>query len=200
MTTLINFSGGIDSTYCLYKYMKDIKQPSERVIVHHNILINSTNRWNKESEACKNILEWLKQNNLDNFTYVETTFKQPDNFLIPLDSILHMGYISGIIGKTYSITHQVYSTPKDEYERLGYEEMHRRNTNVELIRKMIYDKDVQIISFIDKTYKQDIMQQMPSELLDLCWYCRTPSKEGKPCGKCHTCKQVIKAKENIVYN
>ena len=38
MRTLLNFSGGIDSTYCLFHLLKD--NPKETLLVHHLNLIN----------------------------------------------------------------------------------------------------------------------------------------------------------------
>ncbi|MCK9470328.1 MAG: hypothetical protein M0Q88_01055 [Bacilli bacterium] len=197
MITLINFSGGIDSTYCLYKYMKDYKKSDETVIVHHNILVNNTGRWEKELEACHKILDWLKEHGLDDFKYVETKFEQPKEFKMPLDSILHKGYISGVIALTYNISHIVYSTPRDEYERMGIIEMRRRSKNAEAVRKIVCGRTLSVIDMISNTKKKTLMKEMPKDLLDMCWFCRIPDADGKPCGACHTCKSVLPILEQI---
>jgi hypothetical protein len=38
--------------------------------------------------------------------------------------------------------------------------------------------------------KKDIINSLPEDLLKYCWYCRSP-EDGLPCGKCHSCKDMI---------
>ena len=72
MRTLLNFSGGIDSAYCLYRYLKD--DPRETLLVHHLNLINKEGRAPHEKQAVKSILDWCVKNGIANFKYIESAF------------------------------------------------------------------------------------------------------------------------------
>ncbi|HSH84344.1 MAG TPA: hypothetical protein VK979_04205, partial [Guyparkeria sp.] len=40
-----------------------------------------------------------------------------------------------------------------------------------------------------KYAKAEVLQDMPPELFEMCWWCRSP-KAGKPCGRCKQCRNV----------
>src|SRR5690606_15683085 len=66
---------------------------------------------------------------------------------------------------------------------------HRRYQNISYevcARRLAFEHPIQ-----DMT-KAQIIHAMPRDLLDLCWWCRRP-RDGKPCHKCYTCKQVDQA-------
>lgn len=73
---LVMFSGGLDSTTALYYFLKETDY---NVYVHHVILKDATDRWKDELNACKNIVDILKQ--IRNFNYSESTFHLPLNSL-----------------------------------------------------------------------------------------------------------------------
>lgn len=53
-THLLNFSGGFDSTYYLYRILRDTKH---KILLHHCVF--SKRREPAESEACKNIIAYF---------------------------------------------------------------------------------------------------------------------------------------------
>ena len=48
----------------------------------------------------------------------------------------------------------------------------------------------------DHMDKTDVIKAIPKELLNLCWYCRTPLN-NKRCGICFTCESVDKSLEKV---
>src|SRR5690606_23675578 len=57
---LVNLSGGIDSSYCLYLAM----QAGCDVLVHHIRLVNREGRAPYEKEAVQRVMEWIRSQGL----------------------------------------------------------------------------------------------------------------------------------------
>jgi 7-cyano-7-deazaguanine synthase in queuosine biosynthesis len=196
MRTLLNFSGGLDSTYCLWKWLTD--NPNETLVVHHCNLMNNQNRYELEQQATHNILKWLVDNKLTNFEYIETTYDIRQIKYRSLDSQV-IAFINGtmlISPKYKDLTHTIMCGPKDEYERLGniLQRGHKDNELIRNIPVISYIKNqkrnqLQPIYMVAHMTKTEIYNATPKELRDLSWSCRTP-KDNKPCHKCHTCKQL----------
>src|SRR5690554_5062689 len=73
LTTLLHLSGGQDSTYVAWKWLKD--NPDEVLLIHHiNLLSGGENRMAQENRAVRNILEFLRSEGLYNFIYHESGF------------------------------------------------------------------------------------------------------------------------------
>lgn len=199
--TLINLSGGLDSTYCLWKYLIENEKP---ILVHHMIGYSySSQRWEKEKQCVDNILDWLCKQGLIHFDYIESELDISFSRRRPLDSTV-IGFMTGcvLLNKAYpDIDTVIIGTPKDEYIRLGYEELTRRKeissqiTNLVLQSKQV-DKIIHYTYPIKNMYKKQIIEDIPKDLYDLTWSCRKP-KDGKPCLRCHTCKQIFDNEEII---
>lgn len=69
---------------------------------------------------------------------------------------------------------------------------HRRYQNIAYEvceREIVWDHPIQHMK------KADVIRAMPRDLLKLCWWCRKPTADGKPCHRCYTCKLVDAALE-----
>lgn len=195
MNTLLNLSGGIDSVYVAYKWLKE--HPKETLLIHHCSLRTHEKRWGKEDEAVKKVLAYFNQHGLTNYEYVETildiqTFK-PKMW----DSSL-LATITAFLMRAYpDIKFILNNTPKDEHIRLSGGRLLQRTQRATTIRNAITSRPLKVIPMLDAIMKSEIIKDMPEDLFELCWYCRTP-KNDDVCGTCHTCLQVkphLKIKE-----
>ncbi len=189
MQTMLNWSGGIDSTYVMWKWCLD--NPKEKLLVHHCSLRTYQHRWKKEDQAVNKILKWFEENGITNFEYVETIFDVEEAHPMLYDiTLMWMAAGSVIMSRKYNtITKFLVNTPQDEFIRLG-KKRPVVHAQAERVRKAIIQRDLESIHYVKGLYKKDIINAMPKDLLELCWFCRTPTKNGRPCGSCHTCKQV----------
>ncbi len=197
--SLIQLSGGIDSTYVLWKWLKE--NPDEFCLVHHVNLIGlknddgsiKENRYYEEKLAVDNILKWMDSQNLKNYFYVENTFDY-GNFTSCLFDVEICGILAGIILQSprwigvEDVLHPIY----------GWET--EREDKKRLYMNMISGRKINSIYPLAGFKKSDIINQMPEELIELCWYCRNPNTQLVPCGNCHTCIEVSDSYEEIKQN
>jgi hypothetical protein len=193
---LIQLSGGIDSTYVLWKWLTE--NPEDYCLVHHINLIEirddkgniSENRYYEEKVAVDKILKWLDSKGLNNYFYVENTFDY-GNFTSCLYDVELCGLLAGILLQSprwQTIEHVFHPIYGWETER---EDKKRNYMN------MIAEREINSVYPLAGLSKSDVIRQIPKELLDLCWYCRNPQQQCIPCRECHTCKEVEKAYQEI---
>lgn len=180
-TTLIQLSGGIDSAYVLYKWLKE--NPNEYCLVHHINLINHEGRNKFEKKAVYDILAWLDENGLKNYFYLENTFDY-GNLSFIIKDVEVCGFHIAVI-----LRNPRWSSVKKVLLPIYNNETKREKTRRGIIKLVTYHKEVELIYPLKETNKHEVMDVMPSELLKKCWYCRTP-KYDLPCGECKTCKEV----------
>lgn len=189
--TLINFSGGMDSAYVLYKYLKE--NPEEKFLVHHiNLRHYKEDRMNRESIAVSNILYWLKSQGLDNFDYYESHFDYGGLPEISVKDIQIVAFFNGIILKTpkwSKINKIIISWHKGEvYD--GAED--KKGLKVKSILRSLGVNPLPVLEYpIESLSRLDIVSLMPVELLHLASSCRRPTSEDN-CGKCIPCKEFKK--------
>lgn len=195
METLLNFSGGVDSTYVLWHWLKS--NPDKTLLVHHCHWQTISNRHDQESKAVADILKWMDDHGLTNYKYIETTVDIKQLGVRPIDHQI-IAFLTGTLllnPKYHSIKYILSATIKDEVDRLGsilnaiWADGDAIRDNVKLT--MFSDKKARptTVRYIANKYKHQLIKEMPKELFELTFYCRTP--DGfKACGKCHTCKQV----------
>lgn len=186
--TLLNWSGGLDSTYCLLDYLKT--NSGEELVVNHLILMNNENRWREELNSVRKTIEWLTNKDMFKFHYIETRYKQPDYLQSSFDVHIVDGYIAGGIANTYpSISEIIIPT--------NYADANRGNGNAErvalatFIRDSVCGRTLQVVKPVAHMKKQEIIEGIPKEVLKNIWYCRNPIHPFIPCGKCHGCTDVI---------
>jgi len=191
MDTLLHFSGGIDSTHVLYHYL--LTNPDKHLLVHHINLISDENRNEAERRSVAKILQWLKDNGLSNFKYIESTFDYGSIEGKVLDGMI-VAFFTGVFTAIYPELFYTFScTPKDELQRLGEKIMWRRARYGEISGAIYRARKLAVKRPLIHLSKSEIIAQLPPDLFALTWYCRSPiyqDEEILTCGKCHTCKQV----------
>lgn len=205
MDTLLNFSGGVDSTYCLWDYLR--KNPDKTLLVHHIHWQTVSNRHDQESRAVQRILEWLDSQGLSNYELLETWVDIRQLGVRPIDHQI-VAFMTGTLllnPKYKNLKYVLLPTPKDEIERLGMRVLERIWSDGRAIRdairitmRPIRKPALQTLQPVKNMYKWQMIMEMPEELFDRTFYCRTPTETGGPCGKCHTCKQVAKYAEILM--
>lgn len=197
LEVIVNLSGGIDSTYLLWKYLKE----GRNVLVHHCSIKNFEGRIVPESIAVNKILKWLIRNNLNNFKFLNSYFDYGNlNFIVR--DIEVIGFLTGVILR--NPLHKnikeiaISANANDESNNPNEQSVVRRKELLSSImpRKEFegYELDCQISFPIINMTKKEIMKDMPKDLLELCWFCRKPIADGDtflPCKKCKTCKEVL---------
>lgn len=206
ITAFVNLSGGVDSTYYLWRWLRE--HPEETIVVHHCLFLKR--RLTQEKNACDNVLNYFRSVGLNNFRYVETGIQRGTL----QGKILDIELLSANTGvalklnpsaKTLLLPYCKEETSALDVHLKGggtietYDHNHRYwkvNQVYELLagRELQYhfyrSPDGRLLS------KREMIQEMPKELFEKTWYCRRP-REGEVCGKCHTCRKVNRALEYI---
>ena len=187
-TTLIQFSGGIDSAFVLWWWL--VNNPDEYCVVNHIDLIHFENRSKEELEAVDRILKWLDSKGLKNYYYLQNTFDY-GNIPDVVYDVEVCGFIAGII-----LSSPLFKSIKDVYFPIYGNETSREKLRRQVMQ-LTAKREVECIYPLVGYTKTEIMKLAPYELLKLCWYCRVPI-DNKPCGKCHTCKDVEDSHDEVI--
>ena len=181
-TMLVQLSGGIDSAFVLWDWLKN--NPNEICLVHHINRKNHEGRLELEKIAVNNILNWLSANGLDNFIYVESGFDYGSlNYIIKDVEIC--GFFLGVILRNPKWA----SIEKILMPIYGDINSAREVRKRKILDIVSYDKKVRIEYPLKYLSKADVINKIPKKLLELTWYCRKP-KNKLPCGDCYTCNEV----------
>lgn len=198
LTTFINLSGGVDSTYYLWRWLRE--NPSETILVHHCLYFQK--RVEEEKKAVDSILAYLKRQGLNNFKYVETGMQKGTLHGKVLD-IEALSGITAVVLKCHPSVKQVLlsycaeeceplSTHLKKHEVSTFDPSHRYS-RVNKVLETITERFFSYFCYRGKNggllSKKEMMSEMPQELFKLTWYCRHPVS-GEPCGSCFNCKRV----------
>jgi hypothetical protein len=183
---LIQLSGGLDSTYCLYDWLKN--NPDKFIVVHHINLINHEGRCDLEKKAVYNILNWFDSKGLNNYFYLENTFDY-GNLRFIIKDVEVCGFHIGAI-----LRNKRWKSINEVIMPIYEPEIANRQKRAAAIAKLVSMRKNLLLSYpIKNKTKSFVLDGMPKELINLCWYCRNPVN-SKTCGKCKTCKDVQLAK------
>lgn len=178
------FSGGIDSTGVFWQLF----QEGLPLYVHHMNLKNKENRWEAESFAVRNIVEYMRGVGAK-FEYTESTHEYPSfkgKFLWDADLTSFMaGHICSV---TPSIKHIALGLTATDMERPIV------TGRIEKANKILaaFTSVTKIYPAVHMT-KRELYEMMPVSLRSLCWSCRTPKytndRSAVACGRCRACKE-----------
>ena len=194
MHKLLMFSGGLDSTYLLYKLLKE---SDDHLWVHHIQLMSKENRWREERKAVKQIIQYCKSNIRD-FSYSESIWKF--NFtkyfaydievvafvaaqIIPNIYSKNLGPVYVVTGRVKNDDEAQSSLNQTEHTDLLWKTLCKRHSG-----KVINE----LHRPIRHMYKKELIPELPKELFDMVWYCRRP-QNGQVCNVCRTCLQMKKS-------
>ena len=203
MATLLMFSGGIDSTAALVKLLNDT---DEHIYAHHIYKFDLESDFHVEAEAMatSKIIPYC-QEKYRPFTYTTSKweFKLPYfGWNLTLCAFVGAQVIRSVGNQInrYAIgTHQDDIFMQTGVDERGFGDGSRRlqealgvfyacfgTSNREALPSIYWP-------LRDMT-RQDVVNSIPKDLLELTWSCRTPLKtetnDFRPCGKCISCKTL----------
>lgn len=206
-TILLMFSGGVDSTYLLYHYLRDTGHP---VHAHHiSVRYPHQKRWQGEDPASEKIVAWCRENVRD-FEYSTSGFDL--NFpRVGLDIDLQLLVASKValnLGPKRVTVALGWCT--DDLHHPRARARHERDVTATLWRALCQSvvglgPSVVGLDLNEKVAKPilerglskaDIVADLPKELVALTWSCRAPEFVDdipRPCRNCHACRSRLMA-------
>lgn len=197
---LIMWSGGIDSTYVLAKMLKET---DHNIFAHHIELKNCERRDLTERNSVLKLHEKLTKIRPFQFS---VNFIDDSKMPTIVYDMARVCFEAGAVSKGfYHYTNQVVldkwtiGTHKDEghnWER--WEVIKHATRAAEWTKGREKFIEFELPEMVSKKEEMDYLQSL--DLLDDCWFCRTPhyivdKHVYVSCGKCKTCIEVKKAKE-----
>lgn len=193
MTTLVMFSGGLDSTAALYKLLTG---SADELHVHHVHLVNRDGRARAERDAVQAVLAWCRAH-CRPFAYSESTLDFDALQAIPIDylSIAFAACQVAIdVARCDRIAIGVLAADLDEVKR-KVSEQQRRVFEAMYACYRARKLGEPVIEWIYPVYdlsKAQVAASLPPELRAVAWSCRRPvAIEGgyRVCGDCKPCRK-----------
>jgi len=207
---VVPLSGGLDSTYLLYKLLQE---KNDIFVLHISIKKNGEYYWEYEEKAVRNIIRWCrvhcKAGNIIDFQYLSVDMKGfPYGYDVDTVCLYLQKYVRSI---TYT---QPYTDIRIAFGAIGDDDPHIYdrislnltenlwNSLVDSLKSVCKKENVDKINrkvfrpLYDpiKLYKHDIINLLPIDLLSYVWVCRTPNRVNNSfCGRCDSCKQFYNA-------
>ena len=190
-THLLHFSGGMDSTYVLYKHL--LTRPFDRILVHHIQLRHTAeDRLQQEQRAVDHILHYFRTHGLTNFETHTSAFDYGTLPRISIKDIQIVSLFTGIILRTprYSNIHTLHlSWHQGEVDN---DEIKRGFRVRAMLTALDTGHDLRFNFPIADMSRADMAADMPPELLAMVHSCRKPTN-GNHCRRCKTCLELKQA-------
>lgn len=188
---LLEYSGGLDSTYTLYDWLRNPANKQKTILVHHvNLHHPKENRLYAEKAAVKNVLEWFRENGLRNFEYHESSFDYGSLPRISVKDIQIVSMFSGIILRTpkwKTINNLILSWHKGEVNATAINRGYRIRA---MFTALDIEREIEFHFPIEFKTRKDMVEDMPEELLGLVHSCRHPVNYIS-CRRCRTCVEYL---------
>jgi len=193
MTTLVMFSGGLDSTAALYKLLT---ASVDDLHVHHVHLVNRDGRARAEGDAVQAVLAWCRAN-CRPFSYSESTLDFAALQAIPIDylSVAFAACQLAIdVPRCNRIAVGVLAADLDEIKRKVSEQQRRVFEAMYACyrARKLGEPVVEWIYPVYELSKAQVAALLPPELRAVAWSCRRPvAFEGgyRICGECKPCRK-----------
>jgi len=189
MTTLVMFSGGLDSTAMLVKLLEETQ---DELRVHHVRMANREQRADAEQASAERIVAWCRERYRP-FRYSESAMDFTALEAIPID-YLSIAFVACQVA---------IDTPR--CNRIAVAAL-ARDTDIEnrsarqrRVFDALYDcyrarklgePEVEWVYPVYHETKPALAARLPRELVELTWSCRRPVREAgrfRPCGVCKDC-------------
>jgi len=182
--SLVLWSGGCDSTLLLHQVASEKATRDDPVralsIVHDQVPANK-----EQAQARKNILKEFKRRGLH---VVHSTVRVKTTGLF---SVKGGGNTQAVLWLGLAVPYLF----KDEDLYAGYirgdDYWHYEGWLQEAFKNLKHAKYLKgrLRTPLEWLTKGEVIKELKQKkLLRLTWYCENPKKNGKPCGKCHSCK------------
>ena len=190
--TLINLSGGIDSTYYTWRYTQENKDIG---VLIHNMIFPNTSRNRLELKSVYATLRWLDKIEHE-YKFVQSELNYKD--LTKIHDVETVGHMIGVIfrdTKSYpDLKNSLVSTCLEEIST----DSDRSRVRAQ-IATIIAGREINFMPCYKSVSKAEMYFSLPEELRNYVWYCRFP-RRGSPCGACPTCKLFKDSLKNYNLN
>jgi 7-cyano-7-deazaguanine synthase in queuosine biosynthesis len=185
---LINWSGGFDSTYVLYNWLKN-NPPStgKKLLVHHCILKNKQGRAKFERNATEQIEKILRDQGLTNWDLVITEFDFK-HYPRLVNDIEIIGFLTGCLLRNHEVNSVIISASALDFTLPNYQDRAKRRFDI--INAVTENKEIKYEYPIKDTERQQLILSLPKEIRKSVHFCRSP-KKNLPCKQCITCKETL---------
>ena len=189
MTTLVMFSGGLDSTAMLVQLLAHSR---EELRVHHIRMANREERAEAEQAAVERIVAWCKRTYRP-FRYSESALDFRELEAIPID-YLCIAFVACQVAidtpgcnriAVAALARDTDIDNRSARQRRVFETLH------ECYRaRKLGEPSVEWIYPVWRATKRELADSLPRELLEMTWSCRRPVREAggwRACGACKAC-------------
>jgi 7-cyano-7-deazaguanine synthase in queuosine biosynthesis len=189
MTTLVMYSGGLDSTAMLVKLLAETE---DELRVHHIRMANREQRADAEQAAVERIVAWCRER-YRAFRYSESALDFGELEAIPIDYVC-IAFVACQVA---------IDTPRCDRIAVGAlardTDIENRSARQRRVFDALYEcyrarklgePEVQWIYPVYHATKAQLAAGLPRELVDLAWSCRRPVRTAgrwRPCGVCKAC-------------
>jgi 7-cyano-7-deazaguanine synthase in queuosine biosynthesis len=189
MTTLVMYSGGLDSTAMLVKLLAETE---DELRVHHIRMVNREARAQAEQSAVERIVAWCRDRYRP-FRYSESGLDFAALEAIPID-YLCIAFVACQVAIDTPRCNRiaVAALARDtDIENRSARQRRVFDTLYDCYRaRKLGEPEVQWIYPVYHATKQELAAALPPELVRLTWSCRRPVREGegwRACGACKAC-------------
>jgi 7-cyano-7-deazaguanine synthase in queuosine biosynthesis len=189
MTTLVMFSGGLDSTAMLVKLLL---QTEEELRVHHIRMANREERADAEQQAAERIVRYCRERYRP-FRYSESALDFRELAAIPIDYVCIAFVACQVAIDTPGCNRVAVAALARDTDIENRSARQRRvfDTLYECYRaRKLGEPQVEWIYPVYHAAKRELADSLPRELLDMTWSCRRPRRDGdgwRACGACKAC-------------
>ena len=189
MTTLVMFSGGLDSTAMLVQLLTEAQ---DELRVHHIRMANREQRAAAEQTAVERIVAWCRER-YRAFRYSESALDFTELEAIPID-YLCVAFVACQVAIDTPRCNRVAVASLARDTDIENRSAHQRRVFDAMYECYRYRKlgepEVRWIYPVYHATKRELAGTLPRELVELSWSCRRPVPVGgafRPCGACKAC-------------
>lgn len=191
MSTLVMWSGGIDSTYVLAELLCETDVP---VHAHHINLINHECRHVAEKKAVDDLLPKLQA--IRPFVYTESTIDHSQYRGIPYDMAV-VCFEAGCVARDTMMRKNPAMPAITQWTVGTHKAEGHWNERWDVIKQITrgvcwHENTPEFYVGLETTKREEIQYLGKLQLFDDTWYCRTPV-DGQRCVQCKTCQEVLEA-------
>ena len=187
MTTLVMFSGGIDSTAMLVKLLTE---GTDELRVHHIHMQNREGRDAAEQRAVNSILSWC-QEHYRPFRYSESGLDFRALEAIPID-YLSIAFVACQVAIDTPGCNRVavgaLAADTDIVNRSARQQRVFQEMYACYRARKLGEPSVEWLFPVYDVAKDELAAALPQALVDLTWSCRRPLEGFRPCGTCKACR------------
>jgi 7-cyano-7-deazaguanine synthase in queuosine biosynthesis len=190
MTTLVMFSGGLDSTAMLVKLLTESR---DALRVHHIRLANREERADAEQAAVERIVAWCRERYRP-FRYSESALDFRELEAIPIDYVCIAFVACQVAIDTPGCKRiAVAALARDtDIENRSARQRRVFETLYECYRaRKLGEAHVEWIYPVYPATKRELADYLPRELVELTWSCRRPVRREGQWRACNACKACL---------